>query len=175
MEEEELKMVSYDPHYRLPKYDMQGTGATTYIERKAPIVGLSLNSGWVQATPLSEASEWQKALAGFAKLPENWDGNGSPAFQTEALDSARRLLSAVGGFNAPEPQIYPMTGGGISVEWEFKNRSLDIEISRDGRAEFLFDDGERDYEGIVSSDSIPLLLWRLVYGMPRANTATNNE
>jgi hypothetical protein len=111
---------------------------------------------WYRVTPLSSYPPWLrtalKTLAQLAQLPENWDGYGSPAPQRIAADRASNLLTFLEWDDLPVPQIGPVPGGGIQIEWHVANRELEIEILPDGSGEFLRVDGEAMEEGPLTAD-----------------------
>jgi hypothetical protein len=94
-----------------------------------------------RVTPLSDAEPWLidtlRALAGLSNLQDNWDGYGSPPIRPDALESVRRLVSAVEMAELPTPAVVPVSGGGIGVVWKVGARELDLEFLPDGSVEFL--------------------------------------
>ena len=87
------------------------------------------------------APQWlittRQSLARLAALPNNWDGYGSPALTRAAIQAAHRLLKTLEQLPLPAPQVFPVTGGGLSFSWQQGNRELDIEILPDGSAQYL--------------------------------------
>jgi len=73
----------------------------------------------------------------------NWDGYGSPPIEQAALRKAITLLEAIQRYDLPTPEICPVTGGGIGIDWQLHPRELEIEVLPDGSAEFLMVEGEK--------------------------------
>jgi hypothetical protein len=111
---------------------------------------------WIRVTRLSEAPSWlQSALATvrrLAELPANWDGYGSPALPSRVVERATQLLTFLEWDELPVPQIGPVSGGGIQIEWHVADRELEIEILPDGSVEFLTVEGEAMHEGPLTVD-----------------------
>ncbi len=77
------------------------------------------------------------ALARLESLSANWDSYGSPPIQPAALQSARRLVSAIEIANLPTPAVAPISGGGLGLAWQLRNRELELEILPDGSVQYL--------------------------------------
>ena len=109
-----------------------------------------------RVTPLSGAPSWLqsalKTVTRLAQLPANWDGHGSPALRPMAVARACQLLSFLEWDNLHVPQIGPVPGGGIQIEWHVAERELEIEILPDGSVEFLTVEGEAMEEGPLTVD-----------------------
>ncbi len=94
-----------------------------------------------RVTLLADAGPWLvdtlRAIARLTTLGDNWDGYGSPPIQSAALESARRLVSALEMEELPAPSLGPISGGGIGIVWRVDARELQIEILPDGSVEFL--------------------------------------
>jgi hypothetical protein len=128
---------------------------------------------WSSVAPLATAPPWLKALAELARLPDNWDGYGSPPLQPRALSTAIRLLSAIDADELPTPELCPVTGGGIGITWQLPPRRLEIEVLPDGSLEYLAVAAEPGAgvetirEGHLTSDrrrTVRRLLYWLVQG-----------
>jgi hypothetical protein len=95
----------------------------------------------VTISPLSNSPEWldsaSSRLRELRSLRENWDGYGSPRISGDALNSAVALLSAVQREGLGVPNIAPVTGGGIGLEWKSGSRTVEFEILPDGAIETL--------------------------------------
>jgi len=101
-----------------------------------------------------------KAIAGLARLKPNWDGYGSPAVQSAALQAAARVLSALDAESPHAPQICPVAGGGIAIEWHVGTRELELEILPDGSVVFLtVVNGEPIEEGRLVLDQFNSARW----------------
>jgi len=96
-----------------------------------------------------------KAIVGLARLKPNWDGYGSPAVQSAALEAAARVLSALDAQSPHAPQICPVAGGGVGIEWHVGTREVELEILPDGSVEFLtVVNGEPEEEGRLVLDQL---------------------
>jgi hypothetical protein len=99
-----------------------------------------------------------KTLAELARLPDNWDGYGSPPLRPVAIATAVRLLCGLGSYELPAPGIFPVTGGGVGITWQLSNRKLEIETLPDGTLEYFTVDREEGTdketvrEGLLSLD-----------------------
>ncbi len=93
-----------------------------------------------------ELARWKREalgkLAELAALPENWDSYGSPAVQPLARQRAADLLDLLGQFKLPAPQIFPVPGGGLQLEWQKAGGGMELEILPDGSLEFLIEDAD---------------------------------
>ena len=99
-------------------------------------------SSEAQATEVTHVeSAWLssaiRALLELRKLEDDWDGSGSPPITPSAVECARALLVALEIDDPPEPQIVPVPGGGLQIEWESAERELEIEILPSGAIEYL--------------------------------------
>lgn len=101
----------------------------------------SLAAQWSRVTSLDEANLWlraaQRKITELTQLPENWDGYGSRALQSAAIEQAANLLACLARLDLPRPQIVPVPGGGIQLEFQQAGRELEIEVLPDGAIEFL--------------------------------------
>lgn len=71
-------------------------------------------------------------VVNLQKLPDNWDGRGSPAPQDRAIEKALSLLQYLEVEDPPEPRVGPVPGGGLQMEWDHNDRGLELEIFPDG-------------------------------------------
>jgi hypothetical protein len=136
---------------------------------------MSLDYGAVRATsaqwsPVSfilEDKSWQRSaqrkLAELSKLPENWNSYGSPPVQQGALELAANLIPELVKLDMPEPEIFPVSGGGIQLEWKNSERELEIEVRSNKTIEFLLveDDGEM-YESHLPQNNTPFEITTLI-------------
>lgn len=103
----------------------------------------------------------------LAALPNNWDGFGSPPIQPAALQTAHWLVGTLERLALPAPQIFPVTGSGISFTWRLDTRELEIEILPDGSAQYLVVATE-PATGREETQEEPLPLDRPEYGQSLA-------
>jgi hypothetical protein len=113
----------------------------------------------------SEISFWlqdaQKELQALKKMPENWDSYGSPEITNEASKKVADLLGELARFGMSKPNIFPVSGGGLQLEWQKNARELEIEILPDGNIEFLIVDqnGEMREGKAIGGDVLRLTQW----------------
>ena len=122
-----------------------------------PATARIIETQWSGVTPLSERSPWlsatQRKIAELAQLPENWDSYGSRPIRPAAIEQAADILAYLSKLNLPRPQIFPVPGGGIQLEFQQERRELEIEILPDGSIEFLVVEGGEMREGSIPSGS----------------------
>ena len=117
---------------------------------------------WIQVVPYATASDWfltsLGAVARLSNLPTNWDSYGSPPITPEARAQALRVLTLIEGVPSPIPQIGPVSGGGLQLEWSNGPRALELEVLPDGTVEFLrvYDDDKME-EGTIPTDRVDRL------------------
>lgn len=117
---------------------------------------------WSEVVPYATASDWFLASVGtvarLSKLPADWDSYGSPPVTAEARSQALRLLALLNGQASAMPQIGPVPGGGLQMEWSQGHRALELEVRPDGSVEFLraYDDDKME-EGRIPTDRVDRL------------------
>lgn len=124
---------------------------------------------WSGVYRIFEDRSWlssaRRKLEELSKLPENWNTYGSRPIQAEAIETTAKLISDLIKLRMPEPNIFPVSGGGIQLEWENSNCELEIEIMPDKSIEYLIVDTEGEiHEGQLpqynnSLDIFPLTDW----------------
>jgi len=92
----------------------------------------------------SRRHAYTSGIQRVADLPRGWDGQGSPPLQDRARLVAGTLLDVIDLDDMPTPQIVPVVGGGIQIEWVAGPRELEIEIRPTGRIVYLGTCEERD-------------------------------
>lgn len=89
-------------------------------------------------------------LPAFRRLvnyPHNWDSYGSPPPSCDLVWQILPLLQEMARrLNTPIPNVVPMPGGGIQLEWHTRSRELEVEFHEDGSAAFLAVDLKRKSE-----------------------------
>jgi hypothetical protein len=110
------------------------------------------------STPLMGSADWLRealsALERLRLLRENWDSYGSPPIAEPAVSSSRLLLLSLARNRLPAPDIRPVAGGGLQLEWRTPTRELEIGILPDGRCEFLaVFEGNEMVEGTLPSSN----------------------
>jgi hypothetical protein len=120
--------------------------------------GILADGQWSRVTSLAEASSWlraaQRKISELAQLTENWDSYGSHPIQRVAIERASDAIGCLSTINLPAPQIFPVPGGGLQLEFEQDGRELEIEFFPDGSTEYLMvaSNGEMR-EGSIPSGS----------------------
>jgi hypothetical protein len=129
-------------------------------------------------TSLLSSNAWlrraQRKLKELSELQENWDGYGSPQIEPEALEIAAELVTNTATFGMPEPQIFPVPGGGLQIEWERLRRELELEILPNGEIEFLLVDRDGEMRENKVSPNWKGEIYRLVQWF-KSPTAKVNE
>lgn len=110
---------------------------------------------WSSVSSVFEENLWsrsaRKKLEELSKLPENWNSYGSPAIDQKVIEVTANLLSDLAKLQMPEPEIFPVSGGGIQLEWENSNCGLELEILPNKSIEYLIIDNEgKMLEGQIS-------------------------
>lgn len=113
----------------------------------------SLDRSWIRQA--------DQKISELSQLPENWDGYGSRSIQQAAVEQASALLSKLASFNLPAPQIFPVPGGGIQLEFRQDSRELEIEILPDGSIEYLTvnEEGQMSEGSVLPNDVYRLAHW----------------
>ena len=124
---------------------------------------------WSAVYRVFEDRSWlnsaRNKLQELSKLPENWNTYGSRPIQPEAIEVTAKLISDLIKLGMPEPHIFPVSGGGIQLEWENSKCELEIEVMPNKSIEYLVVDTEGEmHEGQLPqynnfSDILPLTDW----------------
>ena len=111
-----------------------------------------------EATPLSPTLlAGLRRLSSLEALPSNWDSYGSPPPRRLAVLLARGALASAAALDAPPPVIGPISGGGIHLAWESRDRCIELNLFPDGTCEFLAAAEGNESEGMLDmSDSASL-------------------
>lgn len=129
---------------------------------------------WGGVTPISKANLWlrsaQRKISELAQLPENWDSYGSRPIQQPAIEQSADVLARISNLDLPNPQIFPVPGGGIQLEFQQESRELEIEILPDGSIQFLIVQDGRMREGAIPYGSLGEI-YRLAYWLKGAQAA----
>jgi hypothetical protein len=119
---------------------------------------------WISVTPLGRVADWYldslDTVRRLGNMGEGWDGYGSPSISMRTTISASYILSLVSQYKVNSPHVAPVPGGGIQLEWDYENRSLEIEIHPSGETNFLIADGEEIVVKPLNEKVLsPLLTW----------------
>jgi hypothetical protein len=103
-----------------------------------------------------------RRIAELKSMPDDWDSYGSPRVQQLAARRAVGVVCAAATEEVRPPQIVPVSGGGLQIEWTSANRELEIEILPDGSIEYLAVEAERTDEGPIPPEHADLFVQGLV-------------
>ena len=115
---------------------------------------------WVGFTRAPEDYEWFSAtlveVRRLAALEPDWDGYDSPTIQSTVMETVVSLLGrfATGIYRPPVPEIAPVTGGGLHLEFGLGNRELEIEVLPDTSVQVVLTHGERELESHGPADRL---------------------
>ena len=103
-------------------------------------------------------------LRELLSLPHNWDSYGSPPPTAIAVNRAIRVVLEITSDVFLLPRVVPVPGGGVQLEWSFRERELEIEIDDKGSVEYLkAEQGTPIAEGQIGGANIlgtrPLVAW----------------
>ena len=130
-----------------PVAEYQGIEQHMLMQREQLSRAVFVNSDWQSATI--------RKLVQLENLPRNWDRSGSPPPARTSIEASLnfiQIVSALGHENVTEPEVFPVPGGGIQLEWSTAGRQLEVEILPDGTAQFLRVDNRKvEAEGDISS------------------------
>jgi hypothetical protein len=76
-------------------------------------------------------------LLPLTKLPANWDSYGSLPPSFEFVQRVVAQLNDAEALNVAAPDVVPMAGGGIQLEWGLGNKELEIAFLGNGRLSYL--------------------------------------
>lgn len=95
-----------------------------------------------------------KAVVRLERYAPNWDGYGSPPPNLAAANLAIAFLAqiaALGFEDLPRPNVGPIAGGGIALEWGAAGRELNISLFNEGTTGYLqAESGEPFVEGPIA-------------------------
>ena len=121
---------------------------------KSSYIPHGLNTQWSSVSSVFEEGLWsrsaRKKLEELSNLPQNWNSYGSRPVQQGAIETVANLLSDLAKISMPEPQIFPVSGGGIQLEWKNSQCELEIEVLPDKSIEYLIVDKDGNmHEGQI--------------------------
>lgn len=97
-------------------------------------------------------------LEEYARLESNWDSYGGETITAGAIDASRALiLKTLSSLASPLRlkaldglSVAPTADGGVGLEWDIYDRSIDVAINPDGSLSYLrvdrSDDGAQYFE-----------------------------
>lgn len=93
----------------------------------------------------------------------NWDGYGAAPVDEDAARKALflvlELADHMGGYEMPLPELYPLTDGGVRIEWrtEDKEASIDVLPANEPSLYFCDDVAGQEWEGPLGASVFELL------------------
>lgn len=104
-----------------------------------------------------------KEVFRVCSVVHDWDSYGSPPPTNQAADRAIDIVTYVAASGLDEsvsvPEVFPIPGGGLRLEWQSVDKELAVDIFPDGSVEFLQAKGEQVVnEGNLVRYRIPALL-----------------
>lgn len=66
-------------------------------------------------------------LSGLIRLPEDWDSYGAPPIDAEVAGTLWEVLVTLAEAEAPEPDVVPLSSGGLQLEWY--TPELEVQLS----------------------------------------------
>lgn len=108
-------------------------------------------SSWALARELyPQLAPSLSILDKLAKLPANWDAEGSRPLEGTSIDGAKHIAAVTAEQPIQQPHIVPISGGTVQLEWHIGNRLLELEILPDGSVEYLrLDEAGQADEGVI--------------------------
>ena len=93
---------------------------------------------WAALTSKVESeSELREELRSYARLDENWDGNGAKAPSQEAVNDAFTFLDGRPG-DIPPPYPEEGTEGDVGVYWDFRDAQVFAEVTFEGDGTYAY-------------------------------------
>jgi hypothetical protein len=128
-----------------------------------------VSSYWQRSTSFLTSADWlREALFGLRRLaefPEDWDGYGSPALTGAAVSQSRQVILELARAGVLSPDIRPVSGGGLQLEWRHAGRELELGVLPNGDLEFLVVlDGNHMVEGALPRAELAPKLFDWVFG-----------
>ena len=88
-------------------------------------------------TALTSESELREELLSYARLDENWDGNGAKAPSQEAVNDALTFLDGRPG-DIPLPYPEEGTEGDVGIYWDFRDAQVFAEVTFEGDGTYAY-------------------------------------
>ncbi len=103
----------------------------------------------------------QQELMLLDSMTEGWDSYGSPPISAEARKKMADLLHEFARVGMSRPELFPVSGGGLQVEWKNGGRELEIEVLPNADLEYLIiaEDGKMKEGKAIQEDIFRLARW----------------
>ncbi|NOT59402.1 MAG: hypothetical protein HOP19_04165 [Acidobacteria bacterium] len=129
------------------------------MNQAVPTLSASTAARGVTVKPCSWRTEALNKIVELAALPENWDGYGSRRIQSAAQHQTTNLIEKLSQTALPAPQIFPVPGGGLQLEWQTEQSGAELEILPDGSMQYLIEDASHEMrEGTASELEVTRLV-----------------
>ena len=93
---------------------------------------------WVAlASEVDSESELRQELVSYARLDDNWDGNGAKAPSQEAVNDALTFLDGRPG-DIPPPYPEEGTEGDVGIYWDFRDAQVFAEVAFEGDGTYAY-------------------------------------
>ena len=80
-------------------------------------------------------------LETLTALPKGWDAMGSPPVRSDIAEFAMNyLLPKIMKDHTPAPNLVPVSGGGLQIEWHRNQVDVELFVSGQFETEFYFQD-----------------------------------
>ena len=99
-------------------------------------------------------------LNALLQLAEGWDARRGQPVELAAVRGSVAVLAALMDETSAPPQVFPLSDGGLQIEWHIGGNDIEIEVDCDGEVHVLATttSGETIAEGVVDADAGPALL-----------------
>ena len=113
----------------------------------------SSTAQWVGFSSMSALAPWfvpvMDTLREYVDFERNWDGLGSPPIPATVIETTVALISRFARSlqSVPAPNVAPISGGALQIEFEVGNKAVEIEVLPDRSIELLIQSPGETYEG----------------------------
>jgi hypothetical protein len=130
------------------------------------VVLWSVGGPQVSAGPAPWIRAAERRLEQLLTLPPGWDSYGGSPISRDVASRVIRILEGLAKAQTPQPQLVPLSSGGIHIEWHAHGVELSLEVDPDAdRVVMFYADLENGatWEGNIGDEPEPLakVLWRL--------------
>lgn len=119
-----------------------------YYEERRTLTGVpptqshfSATSAWSSGYP-PWLSSCERRLEELRELRDGWDGHGGKALRDDVLGFVKKMIRQIAHPKLPEPQIVPLSYGGIQLEWHTRGIDFEIEIEQPYRILVFYESTE---------------------------------
>jgi len=127
MTEQVIGSLSRAPIALSPSVPMRFASQELYEPAELPS-GPSTEGTEGSARPAKWLQPVVARLVKLRDLPIDWDGHGAPPIDIADLASALSLLAAIMREETPAPNIVPISGGGLQLEWHRAGLYVEIVV-----------------------------------------------